>query len=120
MSKQKIILVIIILVLVAGNIFLAVKYFAAQKELKQTQAVLATQKINEKVLEFSRLFIVNVLKQKGEVDFKTRLKLENAVRNLGDEEILNQWNKFVESKTEVEAQREVKDLLEMLVNKAAH
>lgn len=52
-----------------------------------------------------------------EIDFDTRLKLETAVGNLNDEEILNQWQKFVDSKIEAEAQEEVKNLLEMLVNK---
>ncbi len=76
-----------------------------------------TQEINEKVLEVSKLFIEKVLKAETEVDFETRLKLENAVRNLGDQEIMNQWQKFVNSKTEIQAQIEVKNLLEILVNK---
>ena len=116
MNKQKITL-IIILILLAGNVFFGAKYFAVQKELGQTQAALETQKTNEKVLEFTKLFIEKVLKAETEVDFETRLKLENAVRNLGDEEILAQWQKFTESKTEAEAQKEVKNLLEMLMNK---
>jgi hypothetical protein len=76
---------------------------------------LESQKTNEKVLDFTKLFIEKVLKAETEVDFETRLKLENAVRNLGDEEILTQWQKFTESKTEAEAQEEVKNLLEMLL-----
>lgn len=116
MTKQKITL-IIILVLSIGCVFFGFKYFAAQKELRQTQAALQTQQTNEKVLEFTKLFIEKVLKTETEVDFETRLKLENAVRNLGDEEILARWNKFVDSKTEAGAQEEVKNLLEILVNK---
>jgi len=115
-NKPKTIL-IIILILLAGNVFLGVKYISLVKELRQTQTVLQTQTTNEKVLEFSKLFIKEVLKAETEVNFDTRLKLETAVRNLGDEEILNQWQKFVDSKTEAEAQEEVKNLLEMLVNK---
>lgn len=116
MNKPKTIL-IIILILLAGNIFLGAKYFSVVKELRQTQATLQTQTTNEKVLEFTKLFIGEVLKAQNEVDFDTRLKLETAVRNLGDEEILNQWQKFVDSKTESGAQEEVKNLLEMLVGK---
>jgi len=115
-NKPKIIL-IIILILLAGNVFLSVKYFSVVKELRQTETLLQTQTTNEKVLEFSKLFIKEVLKAETEVNFDTRLKLENAVKNLGDEAILNQWQKFTESKTEVQAQEEVKNLLEMLVNK---
>ena len=116
MNKPKIIL-IIILILLAGNVFLGVKYFSVVKELRQTETLLQTQTTNEKVLEFSKLFIKEVLKAETEVNFDTRLKLETAVRNLGDEEISNQWQKFTESKTEVQAQEEVKNLLEMLMNK---
>ena len=115
-NKPKIIL-IIILILLAGNVFLGVKYISVVKELRQTQTLLQTQTTNEKVLEFSKLFIKEVLKAETEVNFDTRLKLETAVRNLGDEEILNQWQKFVDSKTEAGAQEEVKNLLEVLLNK---
>jgi len=109
--------IILVLILLVGNVLFGVKYFAVQKELRQIQAVLETQKTNEKVLEFTKLFIEKVLKTETEVDFETRLKLENTVRNLGDEEILSQWQKFTESKTESEAQDNVKNLLEMLVGK---
>ena len=116
MNKPKTTL-IIMLILLAGNVFLGVKYFSVVKELRQTQTALQTQTTNEKVLEFSKLFIKEVLKAETEVNFDTRLKLETAVRNLGDEEILNQWQKFVDSKTEAGAQEEVKNLLEVLLNK---
>jgi len=116
MNKPKTTL-IIILILLAGNVFLGVKYITLVKELRQTQTALQTQTTNEKVLEFTKLFIKEVLKAEDEVNFDTRLKLETAVRNLGDKEILNQWQKFVNSKTEAEAQKEVKNLLEMLVSK---
>jgi len=117
MKYSKTILTIIILLLIAGNVFFGFKYFAAQKEIRQTQTALETQTTQGKVLEFTKLFIEKVLKAETEVGFETRLKLENAVRNLDDEEILVQWQKFTESKTETGAQEEVKNLLEMLVNK---
>lgn len=117
MANRKTISIIIILLLLVSNVFFGYKYFALQKELEATKTALKTQQINEKVLDFSKLFIEKVLKAKTEVDFETRLKLENAVRNLDDEEILAQWQKFTESKTEAEAQEQVKNLLEMLVSK---
>ncbi len=117
MTKQKTILIIVILLLMGGNVYHGFKYLNAQKELRQTQTALEIQVINDKVLEFSKLFIEKVLKAETEVDFETRLKLENAVRNLGDEEILARWTNFVDSKSESEAQKNVKDLLELLVNK---
>ena len=109
--------IILVLILLVGNVFFIVKYNNSQKELREVQTTLQAQKTNEKILEFTKLFIKKVLKAETEVDFETRLKLENAVRNLGDEQILNQWQKFTESKTEAEAQTEVKNLLEILVSK---
>jgi len=116
MKNQKTIL-IIILILLVGCVFFGFKYFTVQKEFRQTQTALETQKTNEKILEFTKLFIKEVLKTETEVDFETRLKLETVVRDLGDAEILKQWQKFTESKTETEAQIEVKNLLETLVGK---
>ena len=117
MTKQKTILIIIILLLLASNVFLGFKYFSVQKEVKQTQSTLEIQQTNEKILDFTKLFIKKVLKAETEIDFETRLQLENAVRNLDDEKILAQWQKFTESKTESDAQQEVKNLLELLINK---
>jgi len=114
---DKIIIIAIILILLAGNIYFGSRYFSVQKELKETKAAMEVPKINEKILSFTDLFIVKVLKAESEVDFETRLKLETAVRDLNDEEIFNQWQKFTESKTEADAQTEVKNLLEMLVSK---
>jgi len=116
-SLRNLIFVVIILFLLAGNVYFAVQYSAVKKELAETRIELQTKEFNEKILNFASLFIAKVLKAEGEVDFETRLNLENTVRNLGDEEILSQWQKFIESKTEVEAQTEVKNLLEMLINK---
>lgn len=117
MNKPKTILIIIILILLAGNIFFGFRYIGLQKELREAKTSITTYQTNEQVLNFTKLFITKVLKAEKEIDFETRLKLENGVRNLDDQEILAQWKRFTESKTENEAQIEVKNLLEMLINK---
>jgi len=117
LSLRSLIFAVIILFLLAGNIYFYVQYSAIKKELEKTKIELQTKEFNEKILNFTSLFIVKVLKAEGEVDFETRLNLENAVRNVGDNEILTQWQKFIGSQTEVEAQTEAKNLLEMLVSK---
>ena len=109
--------VVLAVILLVGTVFFGVRYFAIQKELRATKSSLETQITNGKVLEFAKMFIDKVLKADKEVDFETRLKLETAVRNLSDEEILVQWQKFTEAKTEIQAQAGVKTLLEILVNK---
>jgi len=117
MSKPKSVYIIILVIFLASNIFFAARYLAVQRELQEIIIPLEIQEINEKVLNFTKFFIEKVLKAEGEVDFETRLKLENAVRDLDDEEILAQWQRFVDSESESEAQKEVKNLLELLVTK---
>lgn len=113
----KLFAVLAISVLLAVASLGAKKYIEVQKELQITKEALKTQKINEKILGFTKLFINQVLRAKTEINFETRLKLENTVRGIGDDEILTQWQKFIESKTETEAQTEVKNLLDLLIGK---
>lgn len=116
-SKRKIAIILMFCILVAGNIFFGVEYFILQNKCKTIEKNLALERQNGKVINFSRLFIEKVLKAEGEVSFEERLKLENAVRDLNDSEVLVQWEKFTGSKTEAIAQQEVKNLLSLLVNK---
>ena len=113
----KLFAVLAVSVLLAAASLGAKKYIEIQKELLIAKEALKIQKINAKTLNFTKLFIKEVLKAKTEIDFETRLKLENTVRNIGDEEILKQWNEFLNSKTESEAQDRVKNLLDLLIGK---
>jgi hypothetical protein len=107
---------LIMLVLVVICILLGARCFVVQKQLTGAKTEVGVQNMNTKTLEFTKLFIEKVLKADKEVDFETRLSLENSVRGLNNENILIQWQKFTDSKTEADAQREVKNLLQLLVN----
>ena len=113
----KLLAVLTISALLAVASFGAKKYIETKKELQTTREALKIQKINAKILNFTKLFIEEVLRAKTEIDFETRLKLENTVRGIDDEEILKQWNEFLNSKTESEAQDRVKNLLDLLIGK---
>lgn len=115
--KSKIFWGLIILILFASNVFLGLRYYDVSKELEGTMSTVSTQKYNGQVLSFMKMFIKQVIKSNKEIDFDTRLQLENSVRGLNDPAILAQWQKFVNSQTQDEAQANVKDLLELLVNK---
>ncbi len=119
--KSKAFWVIIFLVLLGSNILFGLLYFQTAKELSGAKIVMSTQRYNAKYLDFLKMFIKLVIKSDKEVDFETRLKLENSVRQLAEEhsdsEILLQWQKFVGSTDESDAQKNVKDLLSMLVDK---
>jgi hypothetical protein len=119
-SKTRVGIIITFGLLMALNVFFATQYYLVKNEIKVIQKIENTKKVNAKVVAFARLFIEKVLKAKTEVSFEDRLKLENVVRDLGDEEILSQWEKFTASKTEIDAQQNVKDLLGILMNKIAN
>lgn len=116
-DKTKLIMSGIIVLLIISNVFLGFRYYSLQKNYREAQTNLVALKINQKNLEFAKLFIDKVIKAKGEIDFETRLQLEEAVRKTGDAEVLAQWQKFVGSKTSVEAQAEVKVFLSVLIGK---
>ncbi|MFH1956426.1 MAG: hypothetical protein ABIJ28_02150 [Patescibacteria group bacterium] len=113
MGKKNIIILLIFL-LIIGSIFFGWQFFSSKNSNGLNSENCG--QINDKILSFSKMFIDNVLKSEKEVDFETRLKMENAVRDLNNKEILDQWNKFINSKTEGEAQNEVKNLLEKLIS----
>lgn len=120
MTSKHVSLAVIIVLLLAGNAFFIYRNNALIQELATAKEALTQQRsaqTNNKVLAFTQMFITNVLKADQEVDFETRLKLETAVRDLGDPQIREQWDRFVNSKTETQAQQEVENLLELLVNK---
>jgi len=108
---------LVILVLLAAAFWGVKNYFEVKREFQTTKEALKVRQINENILDFAKIFINQVLRAEKEIDFETRLKLEYAVRDLADKEILKQWDNFVNSKTESEAQEQVKNLLEILVNK---
>jgi len=116
-KNKKILLAILVLVFISGNIFFGLKYYFADQALKTAREQIKEQNLNEKILDFSIMFVDKVLKTKGEVSFEDRLKLENAVRDINNQEILDQWVKFTQSETESEAQAEVRNLIELLLKK---
>ena len=111
------ILVVFIVLLIAGNLFLGYSYFNSYRELQTIKTTQSKVALNQKVINFANLFIKKVLQADTEVDFETRLSLENAVRDLNDSEIMAEWTNFIGSKTEADAQTSVKKLLGILITK---
>ncbi len=113
-TKAKLAAILIVLSLF-GNAFLFARYFTLKTELKVVRAEVKAQALNANILEFGMLFLEKVLRAESEVSFEDRLQLENAVRDIGNEEILTKWEQFTESQDEADAQGSVKDLLEALL-----
>jgi hypothetical protein len=117
MNTKPLVIICIFLILLAGNIVLGWLYFNARNELAQAKNAIAARQTNEKIADFAGLVVDKVLKAQGEVSFDDRLKLENAVRDTKDAELLAQWNKFTASQNETDAQNEMKNLISLLVVK---
>ena len=107
----------IILLLLAGNVILGSQYYWSTQELARTRTLVRDQRFNDAAVQFTKMFINDVINTTVAVDFETRLRLENAVRALNDEQIFSQWRKFVDSKTETDAQKEVRALLQLLTQR---
>jgi hypothetical protein len=112
-SISQTILIILTLIFLATSVFLLVRNLQLQGQLDG--GVLSTSNIDLETLAFMDDFIKIVLKSDTEVSFEDRLKLENSVRELGNDNILASWQSFVNSNDEVEAQANVVALLEVLV-----
>jgi len=106
-----------ILVLFAVAVLLGMELFISNKKAQIVGDTLKTYQYNDKIISFTKLFIDKVLKAETDVTFEDRLRLENAVREINNSDVLTQWQKFTDAKTEVQAQEEVKDLLDLLVSK---
>ncbi|MBU4275040.1 hypothetical protein KKE19_04495 [Patescibacteria group bacterium] len=102
---------IAIVIILAGQCYIFYKDIQTQKDLNRIY------QYNEKILNFTKLFITKVIRAKEDVSFEDRLQLENAVREINNKAIFDQWQKFTEAKSEAQAQEDVKILLDLLVNK---
>ena len=116
-NKKRFLTIIIILVLIAGNVFFALNYYQSSKALQSVKSTEQGSTYNQKVISFASMFIKKVLQANTEVDFETRLSLENAVRDLNDTQIMAEWQNFTASKTQADAQNSVKKLLGILIDK---
>lgn len=117
MKKSWLITTLIVAVLIFTNLFTAYKYYVNRLSLMQMQKAFELQRTNAKVVAFTNMLVRDVLQADDEIGFDTRLQLENAVRNLNDKQVLDQWNLFVNSKEPAETQTIFKNLLALLVGK---
>jgi|SRR3989338_1168670 len=116
-NKKNGLVAIAIGLLAVATLFFGVQYFVAAEENKKLQEQLKSDTQKEQAVAFLDLFVQKVLKTDKEVAFEDRLKLENAIRDINDPELLAKWEKFTGGTTEAQIQQGVKDLLEALVAK---
>ncbi len=109
--------VLLVLVLVLTNIIWGVGYFGEKNERRIAEIELAKITQNKKIAAFQKLFVDKVLMANGEVDFDTRVELQNSARDTGDQAVIEAWNNFLSSKTESEGQKRVKELLSLFASR---
>ena len=109
-----IVLAIICVILLVSNIYFGMEYFSVNGKLSKVSAVQAQ---NSKIVSLQNLFIDKVLKAKGAVAYQDRLNLQSAVVSLNDNLILGDWNTFLASTTQDQAQQSVLNLLNDFANR---
>lgn len=92
-------------------------FLSSLVKLRNMETIVASQQVNEKILDFTKLFFDKVLQGTKEVSFDDRLKLENSVRELNDKEIFDSWVKFTKAKDQNEVQIDFYNLFQLLLNK---
>jgi Na+-transporting NADH:ubiquinone oxidoreductase subunit NqrC len=112
MFNKKIFFLVIVIVLLVASILVGVKYFYDYKNKVEIARI-----TNKNILTFERMFIEKVLNATGEVSYEDRLELESAVADINDEDFTSQWQAFLLSTTEIEAQQNTIALLKMFTEK---
>ena len=118
LDKTRLLSNILMLILVAGNIFFSIQYMDGiqQQSTKDSQEE-AKSVERLQTARFLKLFIDTVLNTKELISFENRVKLENDIRQLGDKALTTQWETFVASKDTKLAQEAAVKLMSMLGSK---
>lgn len=112
-SVKKVLLIVFISLFFVSLVFNAWLGY----QLLSTINIYEAQEMNIKILDFTDMFVEKILMADKEIDFDTRLALESTVRNLGDQQIFDQWQRFTQAETKEGASTEAKLLLNLLVKK---
>lgn len=117
-DKTRLVANILMVVLVALNIFFSIQYTQnlksegakIEQEAARTEERLQTSR-------FMKFFIDKVLGTNGTISFEDRVKLEADIRAMGDQALIDQWTKFVASTDSEQAQIHAVRLMSMLASK---
>ena len=121
MSKNNFVTgILIIIILLLGNIYLATQYISASKELKtlKTEKSLSAN-TNTQSVQVLKEFLDVVLNTRGTNTSDNRIKLENDLRQLKDPAITKAWENLVASKDAKATQAGAIKVLGLLEDKIA-
>lgn len=117
-DKTRLMANILMLLLVALNIFFSIQYTQGLKR-EDEKTIEESTRLEQRLqtAQFMKLFVDKVLGTNGTIAFEDRVKLEADIRALGDESLVKQWQLFVSSKDSEEAQQSAVRLMSMLATR---
>jgi len=115
-TNKKIRNIVIAIILLCLALFVW-RYLSLSSRLRVAEQAVGAQRVNEKVLSFSRLFVTNILRNEQAINFDQRLELENAVRDIKDPEIYKAWQEFTNAKEQSAVQLSFYNLFSLLLDK---
>ena len=115
LDKSRMVSNLLLVILVAGNIYLGIQYTETIRR-ETAQQDQDTTKIDTRIQisRFLRFFIDTVLNTKGTISFDDRVKLENDIRQIKDADLTKSWDNFVASKDGKVAQVNAVKLMSLL------
>jgi hypothetical protein len=117
-DKTRLLSNILMLILVAGNIFFSIQYTqsitAEQDRISQQSTADQIRIQNTRIL---KSFINIVINTTTAITIEDRVKLENDVRQSHDAEIIKRWEAFAAAKDGKTAQTAAVSLMVLLANK---
>ncbi len=117
LDKSRIVSNILMIILVAGNIFFSVQYTQnIATEQNKTDAATAADQERVQNTRILKSFI-NIVINSTSVSLEDRVKIENDIRQSHDTEIIKRWDTFAGAKDGKTAQTAAVSLMVLLANK---
>lgn len=110
-------LVVLVIVLLAGNIYFATQYVGSIKKENQVKSVVKSDaNTQSQTVEFLKLFVSTVFST-NPISSDDRVKLESGIVQLKDDAITKEWQVFSSNKDAKTTQASALKLLAMLIGK---
>lgn len=108
---------VLMVLLVCMNIYFSINYISNIKLNAERDArVLVSSESSAKIAIALKDFINIVIANDGEIQYSDRVKLENSILQIDNPILNDQWNKFVNSESSAEAQRNAIKVMTTLAN----
>lgn len=108
---------ILMILLVCMNIYFSINYVSNIKLNAERDArVQVSSESSVKIALALKEFINIVIANDGEIQYSDRVKLENSILQIDNPILNDQWNKFVNSESSAEAQRNAIKVMTTLAN----